>query len=114
MTEYTPTLEEDCECECSIRVGDEYLYMEGITETPNSLVVDYIKDYKWATYDKDMTTPIPIPNRYVPALIKLIYDWASPINLMVSEAQATDFYAHGATRLDKIKANDGITDRFRF
>jgi hypothetical protein len=113
-TEYTPTLEEDCECDCSIRVGDEFLYLDGTTQTPNSLVIDYIRDYKWAIYDKDMTTPVPLPNRYIPALIKFIYDWASPINLMVSEAAATDFYAHAATRLDKLKANDGVTNRFKY
>jgi len=53
-----------------------------------------------------MPTPIPLPDKFIPALIKLTYDWASPINLMQSEAQANDFFSHAANRLNQLKQID--------
>ena len=93
---------------------DRYLYIKSNIDTPTQIDVSYIKDYKWATYDVDMPTPIPLPDKFIPALIKLTYDWASPINLMQSEAQANDFFSHAANRLNQLKQIDWVTNRFTY
>ena len=112
--EYTVTLEQQCECDCSIYMGDNYLYIKSITDTPTQIDVSYIKDYQWATFDADLDKPIPLPDKFIPALIKLTYDWASPINLMQSEAQANDFFSHAANRLNQLKQIDWVTNRFTY
>ena len=111
---YTPTLEQECECDCSIYLWDDYLYIKSTSDAPRELEVAYIKEYKWATYDKDLATPIPLPDKFVPALIKLTYDWASPINLMQSETWNVDFFSHAANRINQLKVIDGITNKFTY
>lgn len=78
-------------------------------ESVTKIRVIYLVDYEWATL-VDKNKPIPVPNRYLPSLFKLAFDWAAPINLMSDEAQATDFYSHWITRLNKITQNDWLTD----
>ena len=51
-----------------------------------------------------------IPFRYIPWLIKLAYDWWSPINLMSWESSTTDFFSHWMNRIDKINKDDWLTD----
>jgi hypothetical protein len=75
-----------------------------------SLEVSYLVDYVWASYPKDLTSWITVPNRYVPAVIKMMYDWASPVNLMASESQTTDFFSHWITRMNKLADNDSLSD----
>ena len=71
--------------------------------------VTYIMDYVPAT-TADKTKVIPLPYRYIPALMKLAFDWAAPINLMAGETATTDFFSHAATRIKKIADNDSLTD----
>jgi hypothetical protein len=75
-----------------------------------SIKVTYIKDYQWASYPEDINEPIAVPYRYVPAIIKLMYDWGSPINLMSSESQVVDFFSHWQNRVNKLAENDSLTD----
>lgn len=77
------------------------------------ITVVYVREYVWASFPEDLTTVVPLPKRYLPTLMKLSYDWASPINLMASEQQTTDFYGHGMTRLNKLAASDGVTDIYK-
>lgn len=75
--------------------------------------VVYVREYTWASFPDDLSKIVPLPKRYLPTLMKLSYDWASPINLMASEQQTTDFYGHGMTRLNKLAASDGVTDNYK-
>lgn len=72
--------------------------------------VVYVRDYEWINDISRLDEEIPLPARYIPALIKLIYDWASPINLTESEGATVDFFSHGITRLEKLSAQEGLTD----
>nr|DAV49604.1 MAG TPA: hypothetical protein [Bacteriophage sp.] len=72
--------------------------------------VVYVRDYEWITDTQKLNEEIPLPARYIPALIKLIYDWASPINLTESEGATIDFFSHGITRLNNLSNKDGLTD----
>lgn len=73
------------------------------------LEIIYIKEYKWATMEELQTT-IQVPLRYTPAVIKFMYDWAAPINLMAWESISTDFYSHWVNRLNQLKDDDSVTD----
>ena len=74
-----------------------------------SINVIYLNDYVMASLEDESKT-LPLPDRYVPALLKLTYDWASPINLMSWETSAVDFYSHWITRLNKLWINDSLSD----
>ena len=75
--------------------------------------VTYIKEYKWAKYPADMTTVVPLPERYVPAVVKMMMDWASPVNLMTWEWSAIDFFSHAMTRFNKLADDDALTDFYK-
>jgi len=72
----------------------------------------YVKWYEWKQWPLNKDEPIPLDDKYIPALIKLIYDWGSPINLMAGEAATFDFFSHAMNRLTTIANNDGVTDNF--
>ena len=102
----TPTL-------FSIMNRDEFRFEENniITDKDiDKIAVTYIKDYEFAKYPEDLWKPVPLPKRYLPALLKLSYDWASPINLMDWEMQNTDFYSHWKTRMNELAQMDWLTD----
>lgn len=86
--------------------GNQILAKNSVTK----ILVVYVMDYTWANYPEDMTKVVPLPNRYLPVLLKLAYDWASPISLMDWEMQTTDFYDHWISRLNKLKEEDWLTD----
>jgi len=75
-----------------------------------AIEVSYIRDYEWITETTKLNEEVPLPRRYIPPLIKLIYDWAAPINLTVSEWATTDFFSHAANRMDSLAIQDGLTD----
>lgn len=103
----TPTLYIPCDCELKFE-GKNILTSQDVT----SISTTYIKLYEWAQWPLDKDKVIPLPDKYIPALIKLIYDWASPINLMSGESSTFDFFSHGMNRLTTIMNNDGITNTF--
>ena len=74
-----------------------------------SITLTYIKEYKWAE-DMNLSDPIQLPNRYIPTVIKLMYDWASPINLMSGETAQVDFFSHAMTRSKQLADDDSLTD----
>ena len=72
--------------------------------------VTYVMDYEFALYPDDMTKTVPLPKRYLPSLLKLAYDWASPINLLDWEMQNIDMYSHWKTRMNELAQMDSLTD----
>jgi len=70
----------------------------------------YTMDYKWASHQTDSTSVIQVPNKYIPAVIKMIMDWASPVNLMSWEWSTVDFFSHAMTRFNKLAETDYQTD----
>lgn len=75
-----------------------------------SISMTYIKMYEWKEWPLNKNEPIPLDAKYIPALCKLIYDWAAPINLMAGEAASFDFFSHAMNRLTTIANNDGVTN----
>jgi hypothetical protein len=102
-----PTLYIPCDCELKFD-GKNVLTSQEVT----SLSMTYIKLYEWKVWPADKDVPIPLRDKYIPALTKLIYDWASPINLMAGEAATFDFFSHGMNRLTTIQNSDGVTNTF--
>ncbi len=78
-----------------------------------SIEVVYIKEYRWATYPADLAEVIQLPLRYVPAACKLMYDWASPVNLMSGETAQVDFFAHAQKRMKDLADDDSLTDNYQ-
>ena len=74
-----------------------------------SLEVVYTKNYKWANLN-ELSNPIQLPDRYIPTVIKLMYDWASPINLMSGETSQVDFFSHAMTRAKQLADDDSQSD----
>lgn len=96
-------------------------------ESVKEITVSYSKWYCWIEYNNavDWTvtntpwnninnnwsqTIVPLPHSYLPALVKKIYDWASPINLMVWETAQYDFHWHAESRLSELISQDAMTD----
>lgn len=82
---------------------------KNVNDNLQHLNVTYIKDYTWRTVN-DMTDTIPLPQRYIPALIKLVYDWAAPISMLAGETATTDFFSHAMQRMEKLVNNDSLTN----
>lgn len=78
-----------------------------------SIEVIYIREYVWAEYPADLDSEIQLPHRYVPAACKLMYDWASPVNLMSGETAQVDFFAHARTRMKELSDDDSLTDVYK-
>lgn len=75
----------------------------------NKIYVVYLEEFSPIS-SANKSDIIPIPFRLVPALLKMAFDWAAPINLMQWEVATTDFYSHGITRSNKVRENDSLTD----
>lgn len=70
----------------------------------------YVKDYEFVDEESEKNKLIPLPASYIPALVKLTYDWASPISLLVGETDNPDFFAHAENRLTRLRNSDGMTN----
>ena len=102
-----PTLYIPCNYELKFQ-GKNILTSQDVT----SISCTYIKEYEWAQWPLHKDSAIPLRDKYIPALTKLIYDWAAPINLMAGESATFDFFSHAMNRLTTIQNNDGITNTF--
>lgn len=71
--------------------------------------VTYLMDYEPIALN-ELTKPIPLPYRYIPAVMKLAFDWAAPVNLLSWETAQVDFYSHWMNRINTLSANDSVTD----
>lgn len=78
-----------------------------------SIEVIYIREYVWAEYPADLDSDIQLPLRYVPAACKLMYDWASPVNLMSGETAQVDFFSHAQKRMKDLADDDSLTDVYK-
>ena len=106
--ELTPTIFFQATCENAIKfttwekdlvTNSKYITLEVI----------YVKEYVWKTME-DLTDNIQLPDRYIWAVCKFMYDWAAPINLMAWEAINTDFFSHWMNRVNSLKDDDYLTD----
>jgi hypothetical protein len=73
-----------------------------------TLSVNYNRDYirnKMLT-DEDRKREVPVPFAYIPALIKLIYDTASPLFFFQWDGNAYNFFEHGKSRLKELERRD--------
>jgi len=77
--------------------------------TINKIRVVYLRDYE-PVWKNDTSKKIPLPFRYIPAMMKMAFDWAAPINLMAWETSTTDFYSHWVNRLNTLKQDDSLSD----
>jgi hypothetical protein len=78
-----------------IRQRPKWADMDAIREIyvnrPNDCHVDHIIPLRGK---KVSGLHVPENLQYLPALLKMTFDWASPINLMAGEVATTDFYSH--------------------
>lgn len=106
-SELRPTLYIPCACELKFQ-GKNILTSQDV----ESISCTYIKLYEWQQWPANKDAPIPLADKYIPALCKLIYDWAAPINLMAGESATFDFFSHAMNRLTTIQNSDGVTNTF--
>lgn len=99
-----------------IMIPKKYLGEYGIPEFVDcnadvtKLTFHYICDYEFVDEESEKSRLIPLPSSYIPALVKLTYDWASPISLLVGETDNPDFFAHAENRLARLRNTDGMTN----
>ncbi len=65
---------------------------------------DYIKNNMLT--DNDRKRELPIPFAYIPALIKLIYDTASPLMFFQWDWNSYNFFEHWKSRLKELERRD--------
>jgi len=82
--------------------------------TITSIEITYSKTYTFYNRSLDWWKEVPLPEAFIPALIKLIYDYASPINLFDWEQTQVDFYWHYNTRINDLINVDWITESVQF
>lgn len=111
-TELTPTLFvpiKDCDGWVKFTTGQKEIV---VPERYVRIEVTYVMEYEWI--DETQTTrAIPLPPRYMPAILKLVFDWASPVNLMAGETQQVDFYSHAMSRVNQLATEDSLTDAYK-
>lgn len=76
-----------------------------------TLSVNYNRDYirnKLLT-DEDRKREVPVPFAYIPALVKLIYDTASPLTFFQWDWNAYNFFEHWKSRLKELEMRDVMT-----
>jgi len=78
-----------------------------------SINIVYIQEYKWSSYPGDLDSVVQVPERYIPAICKLMYDWAAPVNLMSGETAQVDFFSHAMTRMKQLSDDDSLTDLYK-
>ena len=106
-SELRPTLYIPSHCELKFQ-GKNIFTSQDVT----SISCTYIKLYEWQQWPANKDVVIPLADKYIPALCKLIYDWAAPINLMAWESATFDFFSHAMNRLTTIQNNDWLTNTF--
>jgi hypothetical protein len=82
--------------------------------TITSIEITYSKTYTFYNKAIDWLKEVPLPESFIPALIKLVYDYASPINLFDWEQTQVDFYWHFNTRMNDLLNADWITESIQF
>jgi len=94
-----------------------YLLLEDInwsTQDITSIRISYTKQYTWYQHNVDWLKPIPMPNKFIPVIIKWVYDYAAPINLFDWEQTQVDFFGHYTNRTNKLKDMDSLSESTDF
>lgn len=78
----------------------------------STMDITYIRDYQWANRSENANDTVPLPQRYIPGLVKLMYDWAAPISMLAGETATTDFFSHAMNRIREVMNNDWMTNSF--
>lgn len=73
------------------------------------LDIRYIRWFQWFTYNDAKNLPLPLPDKFVPPLLLLIYDYASPISYFEDDAQIPR-YEIAEKQLTYIKNNDSLSE----
>lgn len=84
------------------------------TTDVTEIYITYTKQYIWYNRVTDWTNIIPLPDKFIPAVIKAIYDYTSPINLFDWEQTQTDFFWHYTNRIWKLKDQDSVSETTQF
>ena len=77
------------------------------------ITVNYEREFEinnMAT-SEDLEKELPIPFTFIPALVKMIYDTASPFSFFQWEWASTDFYWHGKTRMNDLVNSDVLSSK---
>jgi len=77
------------------------------------ITVNYEREYETnnMSTDDDLSKELPIPFSFIPALVKMIFDWSSPFTFFQWEWSSTDFYWHGKTRLNDLVNSDSLSSK---
>jgi len=76
--------------------------------------ISYTKEYVWYDRVKDWGNEIPLPNKFIPSVMKSIYDYTAPINLFDWESTQVDFFGHYTNRINKLKDIDSLSEITQF
>lgn len=79
----------------------------------NEIYVEYSIKHKFFKYENFKNNPLPVPDEFVPVLLLLVYDYASPI-VYFDDDNTTPRYQIARDQLDKLKDADWITDSVYF
>lgn len=73
-----------------------------------SIQIDYIIDYTWFIYSEMKNKELPIPNKFIPPLINMIYDIASPISYFEDD-EIIPRYQIAQRQLTNLAEKDALT-----
>lgn len=76
--------------------------------------ITYTTPYIWYNPGKDGWNNIPLPDKFIPAIMKLVYDYASPISLFDGEQSTIDFFGHYRSRIQVLKELDVVAENVVF
>jgi len=61
-----------------LKWDSQWTYIESSSDY-SWLEIEYWSEYEWISIESNWTTPLPFPNRFLPALTLLVYDAGSPL-----------------------------------
>ena len=73
------------------------------------IYVEYIRSHKWFTYEENKNLELPLPNKFIPPLLLMVFDYASPLSYFEDD-NVTPRYEIAEKQLTFIKNNDWITE----
>ena len=79
----------------------------------SEIQVEYIIEHKWFTYEEMKNNSLPIPTKFVPSLLLLVYDLASPLSYF-DDDNVVPRYQIAEKQLEYIKSNDWISESTYF
>jgi len=79
-----------------------------------SVRISYTKQYTWYQHNVNWTSVIPLPDKFIPVILKWVYDYAAPINLFDWEQTQVDFFGHYTNRINKLKDIDSLSESTEF